>query len=354
MSKIKIGITQGDINGISYEIIIKNFSEPKNLSNIIPIIYGSSKVFSVHKKNTNLNVNSMIINSVEEAKNSNLHIINCNSEEIKVEIGRSTDVAGLASFQALEKSVSDLKDNKLNIIITNPVDVHNINEAGFDFISHSNYFTSKFKVENYLEILVKDNLRIAIVCDSTSVSDLHLDLSSEIILNKIELLNKTLKKDFLLDRPKIAVLGLNPFNKNLNVDEKTVNIVNAIEMANAKNIFVFGVYNAEDFFGNFEYNKFDAVLAMYHEQAYIPFKLLEREEGIKYTAGLPFLHVSPINEVSFDNAGKNLASEISFRHAIEFALDVLKNREYQDEIEKNKLKIGAFAEDIKSINQIDE
>ena len=355
MTRIKLGITHGDINGISYEIIIKAFSDLKKYNSIIPIIYGSPKIFGYYKKQTNININSILIKNIDEAKNIEFYMINCNSDDIKVDVGVSNEMSGLASYQAIEKSYLDLKEKKIDILITNPVNSNNINEAGFDFVNHSNYFASKFKVNNYVEILIKDDLKIALVNDTLPATELKEIVTKELIVNKLELLNNTLIDDFLIRKPKIAVLGINPFiNKNIVEDDTSKNIISAIESAKARGIMAFGSYKADDFFENRDYIKFDAVLAMHYEQAYIPFKLIAYEYGVKYTAGLPFILTAPINETSYHISGKNIANEISLKNAVYLALDIIKNREFQAEAEENRLKVGDFAEDIKEINKIGE
>lgn len=352
MTKTKIAITHGDINGIGYELILKNFIDNKNINNIIPIIYGSSKILGFYKKLLNLNLNSLNINNVDDAKNSNLYVINCNSDDVKVELGLSTEDAGLASFQAIEKASEDLLNGKLQILVNLPLNNININNAGFVFNNSSEYIAKKSNVENYIDILIKDDLRIALVNNYNTINDYNY-INKENICNKLRVLNNSLKNDFLLDLPKIAVLGLSSILQNENINNN-LEINKAIELAKEEGIFAFGTYNADDFFGDYLFRKFDAVLALDYEQAYIPFKIFANEDGIKYTAGLPFISVAPINEVAYNNAGKNITNEIAFRYAINFAMDTLNKRLLNSELKQNKMNPEIYAEDIKKINTVDE
>ncbi len=354
MAKTKIAITQGDINGIGYELILKNFIDNKNLNNIVPIVYGSSKVLGYYKKHFNININSLNITNVDEAKNANLYVINCNSDDLKVEMGVSTDAAGLASYQALEKISEDLINEKIKIVVNLPVNSNNINDAGIIFSNHPDYFAKKTKVDNYIDILIKDDLRIALANDNNFGDDCNFVINKEILYNKLHVLNKSLKEDFLLDLPKIAVLGFPSMFQNANVNNINSEINNVIEKVKEEGIFAFGTYNADDFFGDYLFRKFDAVLSLNYEQAYIPFKIFANEDGIRYTAGLPFVSVAPINEVAYSNSGKNLTNEIAFRNAINFALDIFNNRKFTEDLQQNKMNSEVYAEDIKKINNIDE
>lgn len=355
MAKLKIAITHGDINGTNYEVILQTFSDLKNFNNIIPIIYGSPKVLGYYKKKTNLNVNTITINDALDAKNTNVFVINCNSDDIKVDLGSSTVIAGLAAYQAIEKVTMDLKKQKVDIVITSPINSENVIQAGLNLTNHNTFFAEKFNVNNYMVLLLKENLKIGIATNYCPIYNLKKILTKELILNKLILLNDTLKKDFLITKPKIAVLGIQNSINDFE-DDCSQTIIKAIEEAKTENINVlaFGPYIADNFFGNFEFNKFDAVLAMYHEQAYIPFKILALEDGVQYTVGMPFIHVAPISEVNYELAGKNIAPVSPFRNAVYLACDIIKNRIFQNEISQQKLDVAAFAEDIREINKIDE
>ncbi|MCK9254929.1 MAG: 4-hydroxythreonine-4-phosphate dehydrogenase PdxA [Bacteroidales bacterium] len=352
MSRLKIGITHGDINGISYEVIIKTLSDTRLISNIIPIIYGSPKVLAYYRKALNNNSQTITINSVEDAKARNINVINCNSDDVRVEMGLSTEMAGLASYQALEKAVQDLKSNKIDIIVTAPINKKNIQAAGFNFPGHTEFFAKEFNSKNHLMILMNDAIKIGVVTGHIPLSEVPSAISQELILEKLNTLNQSLKNDFLIKKPRIAVLSLNPHCGDdglIGKEEKTI-IIPAIEQAKNQDILAFGPYPADGFFGAALYKKFDAVLAMYHDQGLAPFKVIAFEDGVNYTAGLPIVRTSPAHGTAYEITGKNIASEQSFRSALYKAVDIYKNRNFQAELEKGKLNIEDLG-DIKEINQ---
>ena len=352
MSRLKIGITHGDINGISYEVIIKTLSDTRLISNIIPIIYGSPKVLAYYRKALNNNSQTITINSVEDAKARNINVINCNSDDVRVEMGLSTEMAGLASYQALEKAVQDLKSNKIDIIVTAPINKKNIQAAGFNFPGHTEFFAKEFNSKNHLMILMNDAIKIGVVTGHIPLSEVPSAISQELILEKLNTLNQSLKNDFLIKKPRIAVLSLNPHCGDdglIGKEEKTI-IIPAIEQAKNQDILAFGPYPADGFFGAAFYKKFDAVLAMYHDQGLAPFKVIAFEDGVNYTAGLPIVRTSPAHGTAYEITGKNIASEQSFRSALYKAVDIYKNRNFQAELEKGKLNIEDLG-DIKEINQ---
>ncbi|MDL2262678.1 4-hydroxythreonine-4-phosphate dehydrogenase PdxA [Bacteroidales bacterium OttesenSCG-928-I21] len=355
MSKIKIGITQGDINSIGYELIIKTLSDTRAFTDIIPIIYGSPKVFAYYKKALNSNVNSVTINSTEEAKTRNIHIINCNSEDIRVEIGKSTEVAGLASYQALEQASNDLKSGKIDILITSGVNSKNIQEAGFNFFGHTNYLSEQFNEPKSLILMLNDIVKIGLVTENIPLCEVSKTITKELILEKLNILNESLKNDFLIRKPKIAVLSLNPCVEISGImgEEEINKIIPAIDEAKAKDILAFGPYSADIFFGALEFKKFDAVLAMYYDQGIAPFKVLSFETGVNYSAGLPIVRTAPAFESLYSLAGKGIANEISFRNAIYTAIEIFENRKLQRNLENNKMNLSDL-EDVNEINKIDE
>lgn len=355
MSRIKIGITQGDINGISYEVILKALSDLRIFNNAIPIIYGSPKVLAYYKKTFNNNANTITINSVEEAKSKNIYIINCNSEDIRVEIGKSTEVAGLASYQALEKASSDLKEGKIDVLVTGSINKKNIQAAGFNFPGHTEYLAHQFNSDKHLMLLVNDVIKIGVVTGHIPIREVPNAITKELILEKITILNNSLINDFQINKPRIAVLSLNPHSGDEGVIgiEEIEQIIPAINTAKERGILAFGPFSADGFFGSFEFKKYDAVLAMYHDQGLAPFKILVFEDGVNYTAGLPIIRTSPAHGTAYNIAGLGNANEISFRNAIYLAIDIYNNRNFQEHLEKNKLNIDEL-EDINEINKIDE
>ncbi len=340
--KIIIGISHGDINGIGYEVILKTLAEPKMLETFIPVIYGSSKVAAYHRKNLDiqgLNLNS--INSVNELNPKRVNIINCVDDDIKVELGSATAEAGKASFDALEKATEDLKDGLIHALVTAPINKKNIQSSDFHFPGHTEYLEEKFgQGTPALMLLVNDVMRVAVVTGHIPVDKVSEELTQQLILEKLTVLNESLKKDFSIVRPRIAILGLNPHAGDDGVigdEEKTV-IIPAMQEAEKNGIICAGPYPADGFFGSGNFNKFDAILAMYHDQGLIPFKTISMESGVNFTAGLSVIRTSPAHGTAYDLAGKNQASEESFRQALYMAYDVYKSREFIEEISKNPLK----------------
>jgi 4-hydroxythreonine-4-phosphate dehydrogenase len=352
MSRLRIGITHGDINGISYEVILKTLSDSRLINNITPIIYGSPKVLAYYRKAFNNNSQTMTINYPEEARPKNINIINCNSEDVRVEMGLSTEMAGLAAYQALEKAVQDLKDNKIDLIVTAPINKKNIQAAGFNFLGHTEFFAKEFNSKNHLMILMNDVIKIGVVTEHIPISQVPSTLSKELILEKINTLNESLKSDFLIRKPRIAVLSLNPHcgDDGLIGDEEKNIIIPAIKEAKTQDVLAFGPYPADGFFGAALYRNFDAVLAMYHDQGLAPFKVIAFEDGVNYTAGLPIVRTSPAHGTAYDITGKNIASEQSFRSALYTAIDIYNNRNFQQELEEGKLIVDEL-ENIKELKQ---
>jgi 4-hydroxythreonine-4-phosphate dehydrogenase len=341
--KIIIGISHGDINGIGYEVILKALSEPRVYENFIPIIYGSAKVAVYHRKALDIQgINLNIINNANEALPKRINIINCADDEAKVEFGKSTPEAGKAALAALERASDDLKANAIHAIVTAPINKNNIQSEGFKFPGHTEYFEASFATDSKaLMVLINDVVRVAVVTGHIPVSEVAEKISAEIILEKIQTLNAALKQDFSIVRPRIAVLGLNPHAGDGGVignDEET-KVIPAIKAADEKGIIVVGPYPADGFFGSGQFRKFDAVLAMYHDQGLIPFKTISMDSGVNYTAGLSIVRTSPAHGTAYDLAGMNKASEESFRQALFMAYDVVKNRRFHKEINANPLKI---------------
>lgn len=329
MEKIKIGITQGDINGISYEVILKTLEDNRILEFCTPIIYGSPKVAAYHRKVLDLNQNLNLVNSAADASDKHVNIINCNSDEVKVELSQCTQTAGEAAFQAIEKATADLKNGDIDAIVTAPINKKNIQSAQFTFPGHTEYFEQTFgKKGDALMLLVSDRLRVAVATGHVPVAKVSQSLSKELILNKIKILNKTLKQDFKINRPRIAVLGLNPHSGDQGVigTEEQDFIKPAITEALENEIICVGPLPSDGFFGSDEFTKYDAILAMYHDQGLIPFKLLSMDSGVNFTAGLSIVRTSPDHGTAYDIAGKNIASENSFRQALYTAINIVKNR----------------------------
>lgn len=338
-NKIVVGITQGDINGIGYELILKSLADSRVYDNFTPVIYGSSKIAAYYRKLFDLSININVVNSASEAIPKRINILNCIDEEIRVELGKSSQEAGIAAYKALEIAVDDLKNGTINALVTAPVNKQNIQQSVSDFSGHANYLEKAFeyKENSSLLMFVNDFSRIAVVTGNIPFKDILPKLTKELILEKIQLLNETLKNDFTVIKPRIAVLGLNPdILQNKDSEEKNI-IIPAIKSAEEQGIVCTGPYFADDFFASGDFSKFDAVLAMYYDQAAIISKTLSMENGIKITAGLSFIHSSPVNGVSYDHAGKNTVSEDSFRKALYASIDIYHNRKSNEALQKSML-----------------
>ena len=337
--KLKIGITQGDINGISYEVILKALADQHILEHCTPIIYGSAKAASYHKKS--LGIDSYTISVSRSAQDVNPHkisIVNTSDEEPKVDLGQATPEAGKSAFEALEVATQDLLQGNIDAIVTAPINKSSIQSEKFHFPGHTEYLESKTDNES-LMILACDNLRVALVTTHTPISQVANEITESKILNKIRLLNKSLQEDFNIIHPRIAVLGLNPHagdNGLLGKEELEV-IKPAIEKAIEENIICVGPLAADGLFGSGNFKHYDAILAMYHDQGLAPFKALSSDRGVNITAGLPFVRTSPAHGTGYDIAGKNIADELSMREAIYTAIHIVKNRKNFEEIHANPL-----------------
>ena len=338
--RIRIGISHGDINGISYEIIIKTLQDERMLENYTVIVYGSSKVASYYRKLMNLEeFNFNIIKRPEQAQQKQPNIINIVEEEVKIEMGNVTSIAGELAFKSLEMAMDDLLDEKIDILVTAPISKRNIQSDKFRFPGHTEYLASRCNTEDSLMLMVSNDFRIGVVTGHIPLAKVSEQLSKELIVSKINILNKSLKQDFGVTKPKIAILALNPHagDEGLIGDEDQTIIQPAIEEVFANGILAFGPYPADGFFGSSDFREFDGVLAMYHDQGMIPFKLLSFSEGVNYTAGLPVVRTSPAHGTAFDIAGKNEANPQAFRSALFQGCDIFTNRNRFKELIKNPL-----------------
>lgn len=342
ISKIKVAISHGDINGVGYEVIVKSLLDNRINDFLTPILYGSPKVFAYHRKA--LNIENFSLNNIRhpsEANPKRANVINCIDDNIRVELGKSTSLAGIASLKALERATEDLKNGEVDVLVTAPINKDNIQSDKFSFPGHTEYLKHKFDVKDVLMLMVSENLKVGVITGHIPLKDVPTTISEELILQKLRILNKSLVEDFNIQKPKIAVLGLNPHcgdNGVIGREEIDI-IIPALKKAQEENIVALGPFAADGLFGSKDYSKFDAILAMYHDQGLAPFKSISFSNGVNYTAGLPFIRTSPAHGTAYELAGKNEASPDSFRQAMYLALDIYKNRERLKEISKNPLKI---------------
>lgn len=340
---LKIGITQGDINGVGYEIILKTLADNRILENAVFIIYGSSKVAAFYKKQLEMdNLNFNIVRKAKEANPRRINIINCCNDEIKVEMGVPTKEAGEAAFKALEAATDDLKNGIIDGIVTAPINKATIQSERFNFNGHTEYLQSKFDQNESLMLLVSDRLKVALATNHEPINAVAGLLTEELLLKKLTLLKKSLQRDFIIRQPRIAVLALNPHAGDDGlIGKEEINIIApAVKKANEEGIICVGPLAADGFWGSSELTHYDAVLAMYHDQGLAPFKAIAMNTGVNFTVGLPIVRTSPDHGTAYNIAGKNLANENSFRQAVFAVFDIVKNRNLYDEINENPLQIN--------------
>ena len=345
---IRLGITHGDLNSISYEVILKTLADPRIYEYFIPVLYGTSKLVSYHRKLLNIpNIPFHAIKNANQALPERVNIYNLLEQEVKVDIGQSTEIAGTLALQALEAATKSLAEGTIDALITGPINKQNIQGNNFSFPGHTEYFADKFKTKEYLMLMVSNSLRVGMATTHVPLKDVPGMITQEIIRQKIGLMNKSLIRDFGIRRPKIAVLGLNPHSgdKGLMGSEEESVIMPAIQRAFSDGIMAFGPYPADGFFGSGNFSRFDGILAMYHDQGMIPFKTMSFQSGINFTAGLPYIRTSPAHGTAYEIAGKNIASPDSFREAIYLAIDLVRNRKQYDLISANPLKTSALEAD---------
>ena len=350
--KIRIGISIGDVNGIGLEIIIKTLADNHIYDYCTPIVYGHTKLASFYKRTTHLDeLNFFVINQPGDILGKKDHrkpnMINCWEEDIRIEPGIVNAAVGKYSFISLERATNDLLAGHLDALVTAPINKDNIQSDLFNFPGHTEYLQERDGAAESLMFLVSDTLRVGVVTGHIPISKVSQSITTEKIVAKIRLMETSLRNDFWIRKPKIAVLGLNPHasdNGLIGDEEKNV-IIPAIEEARNNDILAFGPYPADGFFANGTYLQFDAVLAMYHDQGLIPFKQIAFESGVNFTAGLNFVRTSPDHGTAYDIAGKNLASEVSFREALFSAIHIVKHRRETLELQENPLIIAKLSRD---------
>jgi len=348
MEKLKIGISIGDINGIGLEVIIKTLADSRIFDYCTPVVYGHTKVASFHRRSVQVHdLNFNVIDNPGQAQHKKANLINCWDEDVKIELGRVTATGGLYAFKSLERATTDLVAGHIDALVTAPINKDNIQSEHFNFPGHTEYLQQRDNAPGVLMFLISETLRVGVVTGHIPVAQVAQSLTIEGILAKLKLMNTCLKQDFWIRKPKIAVLGLNPHagDNGLIGDEEKNIIIPAIEEARAADILALGPYPADGFFANAAYMQFDAVLAMYHDQGLIPFKQISFESGVNYTAGLSFVRTSPDHGTAYDIAGKNMASEISFREALFEAVNIVKRRRETNTLNENPLQFTKLSRD---------
>ena len=361
-NKIKVGITQGDINGVGYEVILKAFSDPVMLELCTPVIYGSPKVAAYHRKSLDLPTNFSIVSSAAEAAYNRLSVVNCTDDEVKVEFSKADPEAGKAALGALERAIEEYKEGLIDVIVTAPINKHTIQSETFAFPGHTEYIEERLgNGAKSLMILMKDDFRVALVTGHIPVSQIASTITKELIEEKLAIFNQSLKQDFAIDAPRIAVLSLNPHagDEGLLGKEEEEIIIPALKEMSARGILCYGRIRLTALWVQ-AISLILTVCLPCTRSGLAPFKALAMDEGVNYTAGLPVIRTSPAHGTAYDIAGKGLASEDSFRQAIYVAIDVFRNRlrdkaahanplrkqYYEKRDDSDKLKLDSVEEDL--------
>ena len=343
MSKdlIKVGITIGDINGVGLEVIIKTLQDSEVYANSIPIIYGSSKSITFHKNHANVEeFNYLAVKDAGEAKPKKINVINCWKEEVDIVLGEKNANGGKYALLSLEAAAADLKAGNIDVLVTAPINKDCVREAGFEFAGHTEYLAHQSEKEDVLMFMIDGDLRVGVVTGHVPLKDVTALITKEAVEKKLRLMIESLKKDFLISKPRVAVLGLNPHAGDRGtIGQEEIDIINpVIAKLRDEGELVYGSYSADGFFGSSNVKIFDAVLSMYHDQGLTGFKSISFDEGVNYTAGLPIVRTSPDHGTAYDIAGKGKASEKSFRNAYNLACDVYNRRNTYAELNKNPLQ----------------
>ena len=340
-NKPVIGISCGDLNGVGLEIIIKTFSDNRILEYCTPVIFASGKSINFYRKSVpELNFNFQNIKDFSRVNAKQINLYNCWEEEVQITPGQLTDTGGKYAVLSLQTAVAALKQQQIDGLVTAPIHKKNIQSSEFNFTGHTPYLKQMFGAQDVVMMMCADNFRVALVTEHVPVSELSKHITKERIVSKLQIIHSSLQKDFGIDKPRIAVLGLNPHagDEGLIGNEEETIIKPAIKEAKNNNILAVGPYSADAFFARRSFEQFDAVLAMYHDQGLIPFKTLATGDGVNYTAGLQAVRTSPDHGVAFDIAGKNKADTSSFLAAVFECIDILNRRKGYAEVRRNPLR----------------
>ena len=341
--KLTVGITQGDGNGIGYEVIIKALADERMLDLCTPVIYGSSKIFGFYKKQIhNIDqINTNVISSAKDVHQKRVNIVNCLPDNVFVEPGQSTAESAKSAMTSLHRAVEDIKKGYIDVLVTAPINKRAMVGEGFGYTGHTEYLEKEFGVDEVAMIMVSERLKVGVVTGHIQLKDVPSGISQEKILSKLRLMRSSLQRDFGIDEPKIAVLGLNPHcgDGGLLGDEEQQIILPAVKAANEEGILAFGPYSSDGFFGLGNYSRYDAVLAMYHDQGLTPFKALAFEDGVNYTAGLPIVRTSPDHGTAYEMAGRDIADPRSMISSIYTAIDIYNRRAEYDDLMAGRMKV---------------
>ncbi|MCO4805990.1 MAG: 4-hydroxythreonine-4-phosphate dehydrogenase PdxA [Flavobacteriales bacterium] len=342
--KIRVAISCGDINGIGLEVALKTLSDSRVYEHCVPVIYASAKTVNFHMKTIGVEGFSFKeCKTADEIDANKINVVNTWSDDAFVNFGQLTEDGGKYAFKSLQAAVEDIASNKMDVLITAPINKENIQSADFNFPGHTEYLANYANEDNPLMILAHDQLRVALVSGHMALKDVSSSLSADRIVTKAQVFARSLTQDFGINRPKIAILGLNPHNGDgglMGEEEKEI-IRPAIAQLTQEGILAFGPFPADGFFGSSQRSNFDGVLAMYHDQGLAPFKALSFDGGVNFTAGLPIVRTSPDHGTAFDIAGKGEADPTSFRNAIFLAMDIYNTRKSQRALESSALQTSS-------------
>ena len=342
LPKLVVGITQGDSNGIGYEVIIKSLADPRILDSFTPVVYGSSKLMGFYRKTLH-NIEQLDINvipSAADAKQRKINLVNCLPDNVYAEPGQSTPEAAKSAISALKAAVKDLKAGQIDVLVTAPINKRAMNAEGFSNTGHTEYLQQEFGTEDVTMIMVSEQLRVGVVTGHIPLREVPASITQEKILRKLRIMKASLERDFGIPDPKIAVLGLNPHcgDGGLLGDEEQSIILPAVQEATREGIQAFGPYSPDGFFSLGNYGRFDATLAMYHDQGLAPFKAIAFSDGVNYTAGLPVVRTSPDHGTAYEMAGRDEADPHSMMSAIYTAIDIFRHRLQYDTLQEGKLE----------------
>lgn len=340
--KLLVGITQGDSNGIGYEVIIKALSDERILDQLTPVVYGSPKLFSFYEKTIPEIEKQLTLNVISDAKDARpkvINLVNCLPDSVYAEPGGPTPESAQHAITAIERAVQDAKDGKIDVVVTGPINKKSMSLQGFKFPGHTEYFQNAFGKSDVAMFMVSSRLMVGVVTGHMPLKEVPSSITEDKILSQLRLLNASLRQDFCIDEPRIGVLSLNPHSGDggLLGDEEQNVILPAIAKAQAEGIQAFGAYSPDGYFGLGTYEHFDATLAMYHDQGLAPFKSIAFSDGVNFTAGLPIVRTSPDHGTAYEKAGRDEADASSMRAAIYAAVDIWHKRREWEELQKSRV-----------------
>lgn len=337
--KIRVGISIGDLNGIGSEIVLKTFDDPRMLELCTPVVFASAKAITFIKKKLDSEISFQGIDEASQAIDNKFNVVNVWKENVEINFGKETPEGGKYAFLSLQAATQALIKGEVDLLVTAPINKHNIQSEEFKFPGHTDYLARELKGES-LMFMIADTLRVGLLTDHVAVKDIATSITPDLIERKIKIVYKTLQQDFRISQPKIAVLGINPHSGDNGVIGKEDEEVMKPTLENLRNSgkLVFGPYSADSFFGSGNYRNFDAVIAAYHDQGLIPFKTLSFGSGVNFTAGLSKVRTSPDHGTAYEIAGKNEADHHSFKEAVFKGIDIFRNRQEYAELTENVLK----------------